>query len=177
MAIYSVEHTKRLSLRRIANGHRPYAVTSQRPRASSSLGGPRLYYPTDREREMASDRIPRITCIPSQTGSDRGRCPVVRWRDVGQEGVMAFMAPLMAENRPFLMSGYWTHQVLQKDAAQRWRTFEGIKSVLTAHGLDELSESQVYRRLRLLCACSAMSCGLWCFCVSFAKEATCAIEL
>ena len=56
---------------------------------------------------------------------------------------MAFMAPLLAENRPFLMSGYWTHQVLCKDAAQRWRTFAGIKSVLAGHGLNELSESRL----------------------------------
>ncbi|CAM9183532.1 unnamed protein product, partial [Sphacelaria rigidula] len=67
-----------------------------------------------------------------------GKCPVVRWRDVGQEGVMAFMAPILADNRPFLLTGYWSHQVLNKDAAQRWRTFAGIKSVVVAHGLEQL---------------------------------------
>lgn len=81
--------------------------------------------------------------MPGESRTDRGKCPVVRWRDVGHEGVMTFMAPLLAENRPFLMSGYWTHQVLCKDAAQRWRTFAGIKSVLSGHGLDQLSESRL----------------------------------
>eukprot|EP00904_Undaria_pinnatifida_P001665 jgi/Undpi1/1149/HiC_scaffold_10.g04611.m1 len=86
----------------------------------------------------AAEPVRRASTIPNEPGSGRGKCPVVRWRDVGQEGVMAFMAPLLAENRPFLMSGYWTHQVLCKDAAQRWRTFAGIKSVLAGHGLNEL---------------------------------------
>ncbi|CAM9350044.1 unnamed protein product [Ectocarpus sp. 12 AP-2014] len=63
---------------------------------------------------------------------------VVRWRDVGSEGVMSYMAPKMAENHPLLMCGYWAHQVLHKDAAQRWSTFTGIKSVLEARGLDQL---------------------------------------
>lgn len=91
---------------------------------------------------MAAEPDRRSNTIPSDSGSNRGKCPVVRWRDVGHEGVMAFMAPLLAENRPFLMSGYWTHQVLCKDATQRWRTFAGIKSVLSSHGLDQLSESR-----------------------------------
>lgn len=51
---------------------------------------------------------------------------------------MAFMAPILAENKPFLLTGYWSHQVLNKDAAQRWRSFAGIKSVLTEHGLEQL---------------------------------------
>ncbi|CBN77138.1 conserved unknown protein [Ectocarpus siliculosus] len=63
---------------------------------------------------------------------------VVRWRDVGSEGVMSYMAPKMAQNHPLLMSGHWAHQVLNKDAAQRWSTFTGIKSVLAARGLDQL---------------------------------------
>lgn len=50
------------------------------------------------------------------------------------------MAPILAENKPFLLTGYWSHQVLNKDAAQRWRSFAGIKSVLTEHGLEQLSE-------------------------------------
>lgn len=53
---------------------------------------------------------------------------------------MAFMAPILAQNRPFLLTGYWSHQVLNKDAAQRWRSFAGIKSVLIEHGLEQLSE-------------------------------------
>lgn len=97
----------------------------------------------EKAKEMAAEPVRRANTIPSESGSDRGKCPVVRWRDVGHEGVMAFMAPLLAENRPFLMSGYWTHQVLCKDAAQRWRTFAGIKSVLSSHGLDQLRESRL----------------------------------
>lgn len=94
---------------------------------------------------MASGRSARATSAGGQpdgtSGTEQtGKCPVVRWRDVGQEGVMAFTAPILAGNRPFLMTGYWSHQVLNKDALQRWRSFAGIKSVLTAHGLDELSE-------------------------------------
>lgn len=69
------------------------------------------------------------------------RCDVARWRDVGQEGVMAFMAPILAENKPRVLTGYWTHQVLHKDAAQRWRTFGGIKEVVAGHGLQDLRES------------------------------------
>ncbi|CAM9521015.1 unnamed protein product, partial [Laminaria digitata] len=87
---------------------------------------------------MAAEPVRRASTMPGESRTDRGKCPVVRWRDVGHEGVMTFMAPLLAENRPFLMSGYWTHQVLCKDAAQRWRTFAGIKSVLSGHGLDQL---------------------------------------
>lgn len=77
---------------------------------------------------------------------------------------MAFMAPILADNRPFLLTGYWSHQVLNKDAAQRWRTFAGIKSVVVAHGLEQLREccdawlppvccggSSVYRSRRLEC--------------------------
>ncbi|CAM9831640.1 unnamed protein product [Scytosiphon promiscuus] len=62
----------------------------------------------------------------------------IRWRDVDPEGVKASVAPKLARNRPFLMSGYWADQVLSKGAAQRWKTFAGIKSVLAAHGLDQL---------------------------------------
>lgn len=62
------------------------------------------------------------------------------WRDTEPEEAMAYVAPRLARNRPFLMSGYWAHQVLSKGAAQRWKTFAGIKSVLAAHRLDELSE-------------------------------------
>lgn len=78
---------------------------------------------------------------------------MVRWRDIGQEGVMSFMAPLLAENRPFLLTGYWSHQVLTKDAALRWTTFGGIKSVLSAHGLEQLSECDVRSFPRVLCFC------------------------
>eukprot|EP00903_Cladosiphon_okamuranus_P008955 g8569.t1 len=67
-----------------------------------------------------------------------GVCAVVRWRDVGTEGVANYLAPIIARNRPFLMSGYWAHQVLNKDAAQRWKSFRGIKSVLADNGLDQL---------------------------------------
>lgn len=85
--------------------------------------------------------------------AEGGKCPVVRWRDIGQEGVMSFMAPLLAENRPFLLTGYWSHQVLTKDAALRWTTFGGIKSVLSAHGLEQLSECGVRSFPHVLCFC------------------------
>lgn len=88
----------------------------------------------------ARPRSPQDTSTPS--GTERGRCPVIRWRDVGQEGVMSVMAPLLAQNRPILMSGYWTQQVLRKDAAHRWRSFVGIKQTLSAYGLDQLRESE-----------------------------------
>lgn len=76
---------------------------------------------------------------------DRNHCGMatdgnIRWRDADPEGVMAYVQPRLARHRPFLMSGDWVHQVLSKGAAQRWKTFAGIKSVLAAHGLDELSE-------------------------------------
>eukprot|EP00752_Nemacystus_decipiens_P007278 g6514.t1 len=75
----------------------------------------------------------------NRSSSNReGICPVVRWRDVGTEGVASYLAPILAKNRPFLLSGYWTHQVLNKDATQRWKSFSGIKSVLVNHGLDQL---------------------------------------
>lgn len=38
------------------------------------------------------------------------------------------------------MSGNWTHQILQKDALPRWKTFEGIKSVFQGYGLNQLRE-------------------------------------
>ena len=48
-----------------------------------------------------------------------GICPVVRWRDVGAEGVASYLAPILAKNRPFLMSGYWTHQVIHETKERR----------------------------------------------------------
>lgn len=117
-------------------------------RFASDFDGTKRYEPQD----MATGRSSRITSAgqPGAGVMDVGKCPVVRWRDVGQEGVMTFMAPILADNKPFLLTGYWSHQVLHKDATQRWRSFQGIKSVLIAHGLEELRECAVFVGRRLV---------------------------
>ena len=93
---------------------------------------------------MADSVIPTIATAPSQSGAERGKCPAVRWRDVGEEGLMTFMAPLLVDSRPLLMTGHWTHQVLRKEAIPKWKTFGGIKSVFHEHGLDQLRESRPF---------------------------------
>ena len=90
---------------------------------------------------MAGFTISRFASPPSLSGAERGKCPAVRWRDVGESGLRSSIVPLMAKNFPLLLSGHWTHQILQKDALPRWKTFEGIKSVFQGYGLNQLRES------------------------------------
>lgn len=95
-----------------------------------------------KETVMAGFNVPRFTTLPSLSGAESGKCPAVRWRDVGESGVRSSIVPLLAKNFPLLMTGYWTHQILQKDALPRWKNFEGIKSVFQGYGLNQLRESE-----------------------------------